>query len=116
MATRTHRIKDQREVITYGGSEGFTISRDQLDNAGIPVGTEVVVKHLDDEPGLKLQPPQPDEIYHRDKLRKIIEMGNSQGVTIKHDDLLEADIPVGTDIEVKDLKGGPGIKAVPDPA
>ena len=33
MATRTHRIKDQREVITYGGSEGFTISRDQLDNA-----------------------------------------------------------------------------------
>lgn len=113
MTTNSHRIKDGREVITHGNSQGVTVDLDQLESAGIPVGTEVVVNHLDDEPGIKLHPPKDDQIYHRDKLRQVIQMGNSQGVTIKREDLVSADMPVGTDVDVIELDGESGLEILP---
>jgi len=114
MATNTHRIIDDRQVIEFGTSQGFTVGPDQLQNAGIPLGTEVVVHHLSDQPGIKLRPPQSDEVYHRTKLREVIEFGNSKGVTIHADDLDKAEIPVGSDITVISLDGERGLKVVPD--
>jgi len=56
MATKTYRLRDLREIIEIGNSQGLTIDDDQLEQAGMPVETEVVVETLDDEDGLKIQP------------------------------------------------------------
>lgn len=114
MGANTHRIKDDREVIKYGTSQGVTIGTDQLASANIPLGTKVVVEELDDEPGLKVQPPKPDQIYHRDKIRRIVELGNSHGVLFKADELANAQMPVDTEVEVIELAGEPGVKVIPD--
>ena len=56
MATRTYRLRDLREIIQIGNSQGLTIDAEQLQNANMPVGTEVVVNELDGGDGLKIQP------------------------------------------------------------
>ena len=113
MGTKTYRTKDDREVIKYGNSQAVTIDLGQLEDAGIPVGTEVAVTPLRHETGLKVHPPEDDAVYHRNQIRDVIEMGNSQGLTIERSDLRDANMPVGTEIEVIDLGDEPGLKLVP---